>query len=96
MRPKKINNSQSELFKNRLSDELNPKQELCQLSRLIPWDSLEEEFAEMYIDKGLGGQPPKPVRLIVGLLLLQNIHDLSDENVVRMQGKCMTLKYVNH
>lgn len=84
MRPKKINNSQSELFKNRLSDELNPKHELRQLSTLIPWESLEEEFSEMYTDKGVGGQPPKPVRLIVGLLLLQHMHDLSDENVVRM------------
>jgi IS5 family transposase len=84
MRPKKINNIQSELFKNRLSDELNPKHELRQLSLLIPWESLEEEFAVMYIDKGLGGQPPKPVRLMVGLLLLQHLHDLSDDNVVRM------------
>lgn len=84
MRPKKTNNSQSELFKNRLSEELNPKHELRQLSTLIPWDSLEEEFAGIYEDKGLGGQPPKPVRLIVGLLLLQHMHDLSDENVVRM------------
>ena len=84
MRPKKINNIQSELFKNRLSDELNPKHELRQLSLLIPWEMLEEEFSQMYIDKGVGGQPPKPVRLIVGLLLLQHMHDLSDENVVRM------------
>jgi len=45
---------------------------------------LEEEFALMYIDKGLGGQPHKPIRLIIGLLLLQHMHDLSDENVVRM------------
>jgi IS5 family transposase len=84
MRPKKINTIQSELFKNRLSDELNPKNELLQLSSLIPWESLEEEFATMYIDKGLGGQPPKPIRLMLGLLLLQHMHDLSDENVVRM------------
>jgi transposase, IS5 family len=84
MRPKKINNGQSELFKNRLSDELNPKHELRQLSLLIPWESMEEEFAVMHVDKGLGGQPPKPVRLMVGLLLLQHLHNLSDDNVVRM------------
>lgn len=83
MRPKKIDNSQSELFKNRLSEELNPKHELRQLSSLIPWDALEEEFAHMYVDRGLGGQAPKPVRLIIGLLLLQHMHNLSDENVVR-------------
>ena len=84
MRPKKINNSQSDLFKNRLSEELNPKHELRQLSTLIPWENLEEEFSEIYADNGVGGQPPKPVRLIVGLLLLQHMHNLSDENVVRM------------
>jgi IS5 family transposase len=36
----------------------------------------------MHIDNMLGGQPPKPVRLMVGLLL-QYLYNLSDEKVVR-------------
>ena len=30
------------------------------LSRLIPWDSLEVEFADLY-QSNSGGQPPKPI-----------------------------------
>lgn len=84
MRPNKTNHNQEELFNSRLSSELNPSNELLQLTTLIVWSSLEEEFAIIHIDQELGGQPPKPVRLMVGLLLLQHMHNLSDENVVRM------------
>ena len=83
MKPSIINQSQSELFRNRLSNQLNPKHELLLLSKLIPWETLEEEFSEIYIDNGKGGQPPKPVRLMIGIMLLQNMHNLSDEMVVR-------------
>ena len=54
------------------------------LSRLIPWDSLEVEFADLYQSNvNVGGQPPKPIRLMIGILLLQHLHNLSDEQVVR-------------
>jgi IS5 family transposase len=54
------------------------------LSRLIPWDILEVEFADLYQSNGnFGGQPPKPIRLMIGILLLQHLHNLSDEQVVR-------------
>ena len=44
---------------------------------------LEDEIGLMHEDTDNGGQPPKPVRLMVGLLLLQYMHNLSDEEVVR-------------
>lgn len=53
------------------------------LSKLINWDGMEVEFSSFHINNGKGGQPPKPVRLMVGLLLLQHLHSLSDEQVVR-------------
>lgn len=84
MRPKIITNHQENLFKDRLSNQLNLKHELIALSKLIPWDSLEEEFADICPGDGNAGRPATPVRLIVGLLLLQYLHNLSDENVVRM------------
>jgi hypothetical protein len=39
------------------------------LSKMINWNGLEMEFSSFHIDNGKGGQPPKPVRLMVGLLL---------------------------
>lgn len=84
MKPKKINHSQSRLFETRLTDLLNPKHQLLKLSKLIDWDSLEKQCSAIFIDNGLGGQPPKSVRLIVGILMLQHIHKLSDEEVVEV------------
>lgn len=83
MKPSRINNSQDNLFQSRLSNQINPRHEMVILSKIINWDRLEVEFSSVHIDAGKGGQPPKPVRLMVGLLLLQHLHALSDEQVVR-------------
>ena len=84
MQPTKIDNRQEDIFRGRLSNELNPKHEMMILSRLIPWDSLESEFSDLYqSSSNVGGQPPKPIRLMIGILLLQHLHSLSDEQVVR-------------
>lgn len=80
MKPQKINTAQSELFKNRLSNQLNPKDPLFILAHQINWSFFEEEFGSLY--RAGPGQPPKPVRLMVGLMLLQHMHGLSDEQVV--------------
>ncbi len=84
MKPKSLTNHQEDLFKSRLSNQLNPKHELFRLAALIPWTQLETEFAIIFDDKKAVGRPARPVRLVVGLLLLQHMHNLSDENVVRM------------
>jgi len=84
MRPKPLTTHQEDLFKSRLSNQLNPKHELFRLAALIPWVELESEFASIFDDKKAVGRPASPMRLIVGLLLLQHMHNLSDENVVRM------------
>lgn len=47
------------MFKNRLSDELKPRHELVRLSKQIPWETIETEFAEIYVDNGLGGTTTK-------------------------------------
>jgi IS5 family transposase len=84
MKASQIDNRQEELFQPRLSGQLNQKNELMILSRMIPWDSLESEFSDLYQSvRNVGGQPPKPIRLMIGLLLLQHLHNLSDEQVVR-------------
>lgn len=62
-----------------LIDQLNPKDPLLLLAAKIPWEKLEAEFTPLYAERG---RPAKPVRLMVGLLLLKQLANLSDERVV--------------
>ena len=62
-----------------LLDHLNPKDPLLVLAMNLPWEEFEKEFTPLYAVKG---RPAKPVRLMVGLLLLKQIEHLSDERVV--------------
>ncbi len=62
-----------------LADQCDPRQKLVRLSKAIPWETFEEAFAEHYSDLG---RPAKPIRLMVGLLLLKQLENLSDEAVV--------------
>jgi IS5 family transposase len=62
-----------------LLDQLDPKHPLLQLGARIPWERFEAEFAGCYSDQG---RPAKPIRLMVGLMLLKQLENLSDERVV--------------
>jgi len=70
---------QGHLLYQDLLKQLNPKAPLLLLAQRIPWESFEREFASLYADVG---RPAKPVRLMVGLLLLKQLENLSDERVV--------------
>ena len=80
-KPSKTDHTHDELFRNRLSKDLNPKHPLMLLNRLIDWESLEGLFGHIYVSKK--GQPRKPIRLMLGLLMLQHTEGLSDEEVVK-------------
>ena len=62
-----------------LKEQLNPRHLLYCLTGEIDWKSVEIDFQEYYIDFG---RPAKPVRLMVSLLILKQLHNLSDESVV--------------
>ena len=62
-----------------LLEQLNPKDPLLLLAGKIPWEIFDREFSVLYADRG---RPGKPIRLMVGLLLLKQIENLSDERVV--------------
>jgi IS5 family transposase len=53
---------------------------LITLADTIDWTIFDESFKKHYTL--YDGRPGKPIRLMVGLLLLKQIEDLSDENVV--------------
>jgi len=64
-----------------LMDQLNPKHPLLALARNLPWALFEKEFSHCY---AVVGRPAKPIRLMIGLLLLKQIENLSDERVVQV------------
>lgn len=63
-----------------LASMLDQRQPLCRLARAIDWERFESAFAGLYDHDQ--GSPAKPVRLMAGLLILKQLHDLSDEDVV--------------
>jgi transposase, IS5 family len=76
---KSPNQGQKHLFLPNLTDFINPRHELCLLANRIDWKQFETEFAPLYSTLG---QPAKPIRLMVGLLILKQIYDLGDETVM--------------
>ena len=80
MKPRRTNNSQSRLFEQRLSEQLNPNHELLILADFIDWDLLETKLGDHFANEA--GTPAKPVRLVIGIMLLQQMHKVSDESIV--------------
>ena len=59
---------------------LNQHHPLFLLAKRINWSVFEEAFAPLYCKDN--GRPAKPIRLMVGLLMLKHIRNVSDESVV--------------
>jgi IS5 family transposase len=79
-KPEKIDIRQDDLFRRRLCNQLNPNHPLFMLTGMIDWEGLETYFAPLY--QAELGHPPRPIRLIIGLMMLQHVEGLSDEQVV--------------
>ena len=79
MKGKSPDDSQTSFLMNGLSEQLNPTHPIYHLSKIIDGESLETYFTRLYSRRG---RPAKPVRLMISLLLLKQLHDLSDEQVV--------------
>jgi len=62
-----------------LGEQLDPRQPLKQLAEKFPWGEFEQAFGRYYSPEG---RPAKPVRLMVGLLLLKQMFNQGDETVV--------------
>lgn len=62
-----------------LGEQLDPRQPLKQLADTLPWSEFEQAFGKYYSPEG---RPAKPVRLMVGLLLLKQMFNQGDETVV--------------
>src|ERR1700681_3730330 len=77
MRPKKHETTRSgDLFRARLDQIINLKNELAQLAEKVDWDWIDGEIASLYSEKG---RPGIETRFAIGLFLLKHIYGLSDE-----------------
>jgi len=76
---KRPNPDQMNFLHADLLDQLNPKHPLLRLGGKIPWDYFETEFSPLYSDQG---RPAKPIRLMVGLSILKQLENLSDEVLI--------------
>jgi len=71
---------QPNLFGTDLLLQLDPNDPLLKLASAIPWYEFDEVFFIYYT--GSTGAPSKPIRLMVGLLILKQLENLSDEAIV--------------
>lgn len=79
MIPKKKSTTQSSLFFS-FEATLNQKHPLYILANTVDWSIFEQAFEPLYCSDN--GRPGKPIRLMVGLLILKHIRNVSDECVV--------------
>ena len=68
------------IFEVALESFIDMNHELVLLSKQIDWSEVESDFAEYYCADN--GRPSVPIRTMVGMMLLKNIYNLSDEGVV--------------
>jgi len=80
MKPIKKITHQSNFLSPWLCTILNSSHELYKLAGKIDWKTLEDEFEVLFVENK--GAPAKPVRLVVGIMMLQHMYDYSDEGVV--------------
>jgi IS5 family transposase len=77
--PRSPKNTQPNLFHNQLRDMLDSHDPIVALADTINWAQFDDSFEKYYSDNG---RPAKPIRLMVGLLILKQLENLSDENAV--------------
>ena len=68
------------IFEVAMESFIDMNHELVLLANQIDWEAVESEFAEYYCADN--GRPSVPIRKMVGMMLLKNIYNLSDEGVV--------------
>ena len=73
------NSRQASLFWD-LETMLDAKHPLFKLANMVDWTCFEKAFAPLFCADN--GRPPKPMRLMTGLLMLKHLRNVSDEQVV--------------
>lgn len=90
MLPRKKSTNQTSLFFS-FESTLNPKHPLFILTNKFNWQLFEDAFTPLYCPDN--GRPAKPIRLLVGLLVLKHLRNLSDEAVVEQWSENNYFQY---
>lgn len=80
MGPKSAGPQSHDMFRQRLDELVNLQHPLARLAQHIDWQVFEQKWAP-HFPSSRGG-PARPTRMIAGLLYLQHIFALSDEDVL--------------
>ena len=75
-----------------LRDSLSQKHPLYILAERIDWNVFDQAFGYLYCPDN--GAPAKPIRLMVGLLILKHLRNLSDESVVEQWSENIYYQYL--
>ena len=70
---------------------LNHKQPLFIPANKIDWEMFEREFSSLYCPDN--GRSAKPIRLMMGLLILKHVRNLSDESMVEQWSENSYYQY---
>lgn len=90
MKPVKKAQNQTSLFFS-FESTLNHKHPLFILANKINWLLFEQSFENLYCKNN--GRPAKPIRLMVGLLILKHLRNISDESVVEQWSENIYYQY---
>jgi transposase, IS5 family len=90
MLPKKKDTTQGSMFFG-LEDTLNQKHPIYILANKVNWQLFEDSFTPLYCSDN--GRPAKPIRLMVGLLILKHLRNISDESVVEQWSENVYYQY---
>ncbi len=80
MKHRQLQDQQKSFLMQTLEEQCDPRHPLRKLGATLPWKEMEAMFASRYSNTG---RPAKPIRLMISLLLLKQMHDLSDQAVVQ-------------
>ena len=90
MLSKKKDTKQKSMFFG-LEDMLSQKHPMYILANKVNWQLFEDSFSSLYcLDNG---RPAKPIRLMVGLLILKHLRNISDESVVEQWSENTYYQY---
>lgn len=78
-------------FYSTFEEQLNHQRPLYILAKQIQWETFEQAFSKHYSVNF--GAPAKPIRLMVGLLILKHVRNLSDESIVEQWAENAYYQY---
>lgn len=80
-----------ENFKNLFGGQLDEENRWVEMSKMIPWEEYEEEYAKNFTEKK--GAPAKSFRMALGALIIKEILGISDRETVEQIKENPYLQY---